>query len=167
MIDETKHLTDWAKKESDFRLKERIDDVKFQRDEIKKQKKTACIEEEALKVYKQRALDAMGSLKENALNITQKCIILRETRVGVDLVLDQVDKELRKEIQVIIGCRELLNKVLENCVEQIRRLRACIYLLDRDVANKEKSLQIDETNLKLRENQLEMKTYHGSIPLDP
>ncbi|XP_021696569.1 tektin-1 [Aedes aegypti] len=167
LIDETKFTTELNKNESDYRLKERIEDIRFRQDELKKQKKDAHIEEEALKVYKQRTLDAINTLQEIAVPICQKCVIMREMRQGVDLVLDDVDRELRKELDVINGAIELLHKLMEQGVEQLRRLRATIYLLDRDLSNKEKSVQIDEKNVELRHNQMGMKVYDGTVPLDP
>ncbi|KXJ69483.1 tektin-1 [Aedes albopictus] len=167
LIDETKFTTELNKNESDFRLKERIEDIRFRQDELKKQKKDAHIEEEALKVYKQRTLDAINTLQEIAVPICQKCVIMREMRQGVDLVLDDVHRELRKELDVMNGAIELLHKLMEQGVEQLRRLRATIYLLDRDLSNKEKSIQIDEKNVELRHNQMGMKVYDGTVPLDP
>ncbi|XP_053688785.1 tektin-1 [Sabethes cyaneus] len=167
LIDETKFTTELNKNESDFRLKERICDIKFRLDELKKQKKDAHVEEEALKVYKQRTIDAINTLKEIALPLTQKCIIMREMRQGVDLVLDDVDKELRQELDVINGALGMLHKLMDEGIEQLRRLRATIYLLDRDLSHKEKSIQIDEKNIELRHNQLGMHVYDGTVPLDP
>ncbi|XP_062540455.1 tektin-1 [Armigeres subalbatus] len=167
LIDETKFTTELNKNESDFRLKERIEDIRFRLDELKKQKKDAHIEEEALKVYKQRTLDAINTLREIAVPICQKCFIMREMRQGVDLVLDDVDRELRRELSVINGAIELLHKLMEQGIEQLRQLRAAIYLLDRDLSNKEKSIQIDEKNVELRHNQMGMKVYDGLVPLDP
>lgn len=131
------------------------------------QKKDASREEEALKTYRQRVLNAIEALKKKAEKICQKCIILRENRRGVDLVNDEVDKELKRELTVIVGCQTLLNKTLDETTEQIRRIRASIYLLDRDLSAKDKSLMIDETNLNLRPNQMGMSIYEGSKPLDP
>uniref|UniRef100_A0A182KDI9 Tektin-1 n=1 Tax=Anopheles christyi TaxID=43041 RepID=A0A182KDI9_9DIPT len=164
IIDETKHTTEEGKSEVDFRLKERIEDIQFRRDELQQQKKDAHIEEEALKVYKRRTIDAINTLREIAVPLCQKCIALRERRQGVDLVNDAVDRELRKELDVTEGGIALLEKVLDQCVEQIRRLRATIYLLDRDLADKDRSIKIDAKNLELRPNQMEMKIYAGRVP---
>lgn len=167
MIDETKQTTSRNKEETDYRLKERILDVEFRWNELKIQKRTAQKEEEALKLYRQRILIAIDSLREQAARLCSQCIIFRENRKGIDMVIDDVDLELRKEMEVITGCQQLLTKSLEECSEVIRTLRACMYLIDRDCANKEKSLSIDNQNLLLRENQMEMSVYEGSTPLDP
>jgi tektin-1 len=74
---------------------------------------------------------------------------------------------LRKERTAILSSLTALEKFLRETIEQIRKLRASIYLLDRDLANKESSLQIDQQNLVLRENQIDMKIYEGRQNLDP
>lgn len=91
---------------------------------------------------------------------------MRENRRSIDMVNDDADNELKREIIVITSCQAMLDKTLDETNEQIRRLRATIYLLDRDLANKSKAYQIDEANLSLRSNQQEMSVYEGSTPLD-
>lgn len=135
-------------------MKERLIDIKFLKDETQEQKSKACKEEEALKTYKQRLLNAIEMFRDKAIKICENCIILRGNRLSVDKVIDEVDQELNKELNVINGSLNLLNKTLEEASEQIRRIRCAIYMLDRDLSNKEKSLQIDETNLCMRQNKL-------------
>lgn len=84
-----------------------------------------------------------------------------------DNVDDDVERNLRKEREIILGSLTILEKLHADSVEQIRKLRATIYLLDRDLENKESSLQIDQQNLVLRENQIDMKIYEGNMNLDP
>lgn len=142
-------------------------DIQFLLDETMKQKKDGCREEEALKVYRQRLQNAIKFLKEMGVSICQQCIIIRENRLGVDMSNDEVEQELRHEILVFNSCREMLEKSLAESNEQIRRLRATIYLLDRDLSNKGRSLQIDEMNLSMRPNQQQMHIYEGALALDP
>jgi tektin-1 len=84
-----------------------------------------------------------------------------------DNVDDNVEKHLRLERETILASMAMLEKLHADTVEQIRKLRASIYLLDRDLINKESSLQIDQQNLVLRENQIDMKIYEGRMELDP
>jgi tektin-1 len=86
---------------------------------------------------------------------------------STDNVDDEVERNLRRERETILGSLNMLEKLHTETVEQIRKLRASIYLLDRDLANKESSLQIDQQNLVLRENQIDMKIYEGRVDLDP
>lgn len=144
-----------------------MDDIQFLIDEAMKQKKDSVQEEEALKTYRNRLLNAITFLKEMGVTICQKCIIIRESRLGVDMTNDEVDQELRREIVVIRSCQEMLDKCLKECQEQIRRLRATIYLLDRDLSNKSKAFNIDNQNLAMRSDQQQMHIYEGKTRLDP
>lgn len=46
--------------------------------------------------------------------------IIREKRVGIDLVHDDVQKELLKEVETIEGVQALLRRTLEQATEQLR-----------------------------------------------
>lgn len=120
-----------------------------------------------MKEYKNRIDYAIKSIESEPLVICQKCIVLREHRTGIDKVDDEVDKELRIELEINRNSIVHLEKVFSEIAEQIRRLRASIYLLDRDLLNKEKSLKIDQNNLILRENLIELQIYEGKNSLDP
>lgn len=49
---------------------------------------------------------------------------VREKRVGIDLVHDEVEQELIKEADIIQGVMALLTRTLEETTEQIRYGRA-------------------------------------------
>lgn len=70
----------------DHKLDEKIKDIEFNKGEIEKQRKEVCIEIDNLTTYNERIMDAMASLKEQALKICKKCLIFREGRLGIDLV---------------------------------------------------------------------------------
>lgn len=154
------------KRESDYRLKERLIDIKFLIEEAVKQKAAACAEEEVLKIIRGRIETGIKFLKEMGTVICEKCIILRNNRIKVDLTHDQVDMELKRELKVMSeGLALLINALAENN-EQIRRLRSTIYKLDRDLSNKARSYQIDESNLSLRVSQQHLSIYEGPVGLN-
>lgn len=93
------------KNETNHAIEERINDIEFQRTEVELQRKMVCLEIEALLTYKERIMDAMKSIQHEGLRLCQKCIILREGRLGIDLVHDDVEKELLKEAEVIKGAQ--------------------------------------------------------------
>lgn len=82
-------------------MKERLVDIQFLLDEVKRQKTEACKEEEALKVYRNRLLNTKKLL--DAEHITRQCISLREKRIGIDLVDDEVEHELKRELNTFDG----------------------------------------------------------------
>lgn len=68
----------------------------------------------------------------------------RENRVAIDLVHDDVEKNLLKEREVIQGVMALLHKTLEQTTEQIRIMRSKRYKLEKDLNDKFSALNIDE-----------------------
>lgn len=134
-------------------MRERATEIRFLCDELNKQKKTALLEIEAISTYRDRLQNGIDFLKVKSLSICQRCIVLREGRLSVDLCNDEVDRNLQREMKVIKGCQCLLNKTMAEATDQLRQLRSTMYLLDKDLAQKDKSLLIDEKNLRLRESQ--------------
>lgn len=103
--EKTKELAGINKAETDHNLDERIKEIEFRKIETEKQRKDVMLEVDALVTYKERIMDAMQSIKDEGLRICKKCIILREGRLGIDLVHDDVERELLKEIEVIEGAK--------------------------------------------------------------
>ncbi|KAF7402898.1 hypothetical protein HZH66_005165 [Vespula vulgaris] len=155
------------KEETDHRLKEKLEDIDFRKKELLRIRKEVLLEVDALSIYKERIMDALSSVKRNALIISEKCLVAREHRLGIDLVHDQVEVELLKECDVIKGAEILLTRILEQTQEQIRRLKATLYYMDHDLEDKENNLRIDKHNLTLKETSLNLSLYHGTARLDP
>ncbi|KOC67219.1 Tektin-1 [Habropoda laboriosa] len=155
------------KLETDHRLKEKIEDIEFRKKELLRIRKEVLFEIDALLIYKERIMDALSSVKKNALVICEKCLIFREHRLGIDLVCDEVDTELLKECDVVKGAENLLVRILEQTQEQIRRLKATLYYMDHELEDKENNLRIDKHNLTLKETSLNLSIYHGISRLDP
>ncbi|XP_034182718.1 tektin C [Osmia lignaria lignaria] len=155
------------KEETDYRIKEKLEDIEFRKKELLRIRKEVLLESDALLIYKERIMDALSSVKKNALVVCEKCLIFREHRLGIDLVRDDVEKELVKECEIIKGAESLLVRILEQTQEQIRRLKATLYYMDHELEDKENNLRIDRHNLTLKETSLNLSIYHGSSRLDP
>ena len=67
----------------------------------------------------------------------------RDNRVAIDLVHDDVEIQLLKEVEVIRGVQALLKKTLDESTEQIRLLRSANYHLNKDTTDKLAALRID------------------------
>lgn len=154
-------LAQLNKDETNHHFKQRIQEIEFRKRETEKIRKEVLLEIEALETYKERIMDAMPYIKTEALRICKKCIIMREGRLGIDLVHDDVEKELRKELDIIEGASALLTRTLEQANEQVRRLRSTIYFMDRDLEDKSNVLKLDNHNLLLNEHSLNLSIYHG------
>ncbi|XP_023311162.1 tektin-1 [Anoplophora glabripennis] len=167
LIDVVNEKTDLNKRDADHKLHEKIKDIEFNRDEINKQRKEVCMEIDNLNTYMDRLHDALNALKETAMRVCKKCLILREGRLGIDLCCDAIDRELKKEYQILEGSQNLLRRTLEQANEQVRRLRSTIYFMDRDLEDKGNVLKIDSQNCSLKETSLNLSIYYGFAPLDP
>lgn len=86
--------------------------------------------------------------------------------MGIDLVHDDVEKNLLKEREVIQGAGNLLDRILKETCEQIRKLKATLYHIDHDLENKESNLRIDRRNVTLKETDFNLSIYHGTSCLD-
>lgn len=69
--------------------------------------------------------------------------LCREKRYDIDLVHDNVQKELIKEIDIENGAHALLVRLLEQVKEQLRLNRKAKYNLEQDIKNKENAQNID------------------------
>lgn len=165
--EETGERADIMKATVDRRIDERIGDVEFNKNELQIQRNEIYSELEALSVYKIRVLDCLKSLQANALTIVRKCLMLRDGRLGIDLVVDEVEFALQQEITTILGGQSLLQRVLEQLNEQMRRLRSTRYLLDRDLQYKQAAIDLDKGNLSLKHTDLCLSIYEGYASLDP
>lgn len=91
----------------------------------------------------------------------------REHRLGIDLVHDDVERELLKEIETIEGVQAILRRSLEQTHEQIRRIKAQFYEIDRDLEDKNNAIKLDYTNSGLNETSLHLSLYYGRAKLNP
>ncbi|XP_013141490.1 PREDICTED: tektin-1-like [Papilio polytes] len=165
--EETAERAAIMKATTDRRIEERIGDVEFIKKELEIQRKEICLELEALSMYKTRLQDCLASLQINALTICRKCLVLRDGRIGIDLVVDDVEHALQQEITAILGGQSLLKRTLEQLNEQMRRLRSTRYLLDRDLQYKQGAIDSDTGSLSLKPTDLCLSVYEGYANLDP
>lgn len=165
--EETAERSEIMKATSDRRIEERLGDIEFNKNELMIQRKEITNELEALSMYKTRLQDCLAALQTNALNICRKCLMLRDGRVGIDLVVDEVEHALQREITTILGGQSLLKRALEQLNEQMRRLRATRYLLDRDLQYKQAAIDLDKGSLSLKPTDLCLSVYEGYSNLDP
>lgn len=78
--------------------------------------------------------------------------------MGIDLVHDDVEKSLLKEQKTIQEADNLLSRISEETCEQIRKLKAALRCIDRDLENKECNLHIDRCAASLKETDCNLST---------
>lgn len=168
VIDATRSKTDQCRTETDHRIKERIQNIKFLSDEIANRKREATIEEDTVKTYCKRIINAIKFIKDIQVKNDRQRKLLMEDGDAIKLINDPVDRELNRE-NVLLKCdQEKLEETLLRLVEQARLLRALIFALDSELLRKSTSLEIDKNNLDLKTNvetiQLKRPQLNGDDP---
>ncbi|XP_031429251.1 tektin-1 [Clupea harengus] len=135
----TKRMQEQASK----RLEQRIHDIKFWKLELDKKLDEVVHETENLITCQSRVHRALESCSE-PLRVTMQGLVEREKRVGIDLVHDEVEQELMREKEVIEGVAALLQRTLEQTIEQIRLNRSAKYYLEKDMQDKFQAEKIDD-----------------------
>lgn len=122
---ESDNHTRWTQHDSDTRMEERIDDVNTWKKALDKclsdtDEEIRCLERE--KERCERALEA----KKVPLDIALECLMLREQRIGVDLVRDPVEANLGK-----VRSKLITKLVLTNWgILILKRIRTANFVLN-------------------------------------
>ncbi|XP_072163428.1 tektin-1-like [Diadema setosum] len=151
LIDETDEATKKTQRDVNKKFEQRLDDVTYWKDELEKKLKDTKDEIEMLLAYKTRLQNALEACIE-PLSIVNQCLNFREGRIGIDLVHDDVEKNLLKERETIQGVMELLQKTLDQITEQIRIMRSRRFYLEKDLKDKFGALSIDQNCRELRDD---------------
>lgn len=166
LIDTVRAQTEQCKIDSDYRIKERLQNIEYLLEEVSKQKSNTCLEEDALKSYCQRLMNALKYVIELGKKNAEQIQILEEKPDDICLTNDEIDKELKKEKDIIESSQNLLEKALAQASEQLRLLRASLHALDSQINQKTESLHIDQSNLTLNSNQKQLQ-YRPDFAMKP
>ncbi|BFZ04121.1 hypothetical protein BsWGS_07160 [Bradybaena similaris] len=131
------------------RLGERVQDIAFWKSQLNNEIGAMDTEMENLKEYKRICEKALADTA-NPLHISEECLLNRERRQGIDLVNDDVERSLIKEIQVIKKCQSKLRKVLEDAHIQLKMNRAAQHALEIDAKDKDHAQVLDDRMQQLR-----------------
>lgn len=161
-MDEVQWTTELNKNEVDRRLQERVEDIKFLREELQLKKRDAVKEEEALKVFRQRAqkaISAIWTLKEISAEVQD----IRQENIYAKGAIDVADRAVSNELRLFEFSLQGLNESAKNVDELIRKLRQCIYELDGDLKYKDEVQELEELCVNLKESQLNLKLRDGEF----
>ncbi|XP_041347663.1 tektin-1-like [Gigantopelta aegis] len=172
LVDESKRLADETEKRSEKsqrdvnkKLQQRIDDIKYWKKELDDKLDGITTETDNLGAFKNRVEKALEATEE-PLHIARQCLANRERRKGIDLVHDDVQKELIKEVETLEGVQALLNRTLEQATEQIRLNRKAKYLLEKDLKDKFSAVSIDEYCENLKNNSADIRFKDGVAKIE-
>ncbi|XP_056018861.1 tektin-3-like isoform X2 [Ostrea edulis] len=125
------------------RLGERLGDIQFWKTEVHHETDNMITEINALQEAK-RVLEKALAETENPLHISQECLYHREKRQAIDLVHDNPERELIKEVDIIKRCQEKMRNTVERANVQLGLCRAAQHELEKDAGDKFVAQSLDE-----------------------
>lgn len=172
LVEESKRLKEETQKRQEKsqadvqkKLQQRIDDIKYWYKELDDKLAGLVKEIDNLIAFKTRVDKALQATEE-PLHIARQCLANRERRMGIDLVHDDVQKELLKEVETLEGVQALLQRTMEEATEQIRLNRKAKYLLEKDLKDKFQAQDIDTYCENLRNNSAEIHFKDGCTKIE-
>jgi len=143
------------------RLGSRVNDITFWKDELVKEMREMDNEIDNLKEHK-RVLEQAYQNTKNPLAIAEECLLQREKRVGIDLVHDDPEKNLTREVKVITSCQNKMKNLIQKSHIQLKMNRAAQHACEKDAKDKFHSQNLDDRMHGLR-NQSGTIGYHPGI----
>ncbi|XP_077021720.1 tektin-1 [Tamandua tetradactyla] len=166
LVDEIGKTTRKSQSDVNKKLEQRLEEIRFWKKELDDKLEQLVCETEDLLTFRTRLEKALESLKE-PLHISQMCLTYREKRVGMDLVHDETEQELVKEVETIHGVSALLTRTLEEVSEQIRLNRSAKYNLEKDLKDKFVALTIDDICFSLNNNSPNIRYSENVVRVEP
>jgi len=143
------------------KLGERIGDIQFWKNEVNNETDNMITEIESLNRAK-GVLEKALAETENPLHIAQECLYNREKRQGIDLVHDNVERELIREVDTIKRCQEEMRKLIQDSNNQLALDRSAQHELEKDGGDKFNALKLDGTCHGMRDTSRGI-AYHDGI----
>jgi len=156
LIEDAKIRVDKEQTEVDVKLQLRVGDVEFWKGEL--DNKLAQLKEEIEEAVNLKIrVDGEGRSITEPINISQQCIVYRGGRQGCDLIRDEVDDNLERELEQLKTSQGLLGQTSQQMAEQVRLLKKCKFLIEKDHSEKEMAVQVDEVAKGIKVTSLNAK----------
>ncbi|KAM5274856.1 tektin-3 [Ctenodactylus gundi] len=146
-------------------LGERVNDIGFWKSELTHELDEMIGETNALTNIKRRLERALMET-EAPLQVARECLFHREKRMGIDLVHDEVETELFKEVDAILCCQERMKLHLDKAIAQLACNRAAHHELEKDLSDKQAALRIDDKCHHLRSTSDGVSYFRGVERVD-
>jgi len=162
---ETDNQTKWDQHSNNVRLGDRIDNIRQWKELLEKtladtDKEIADLSD--AKELTEQALEA----KNLPLDVSIECLTLREGRQGIDVVQDEAENQLHKEVEVIEGIKKALQQKIGDAFEQLCILQEARQQLQADLQDKNIALgiDVDQYNLTDRSPNISFKPDSLRVP---
>ncbi|EDL96225.1 similar to hypothetical protein FLJ32871 [Rattus norvegicus] len=146
-------------------LNQRVCDIGFWKSELCYELDRLLTESNSMDTLKRR-LECAAEEMNNPLQVALECLYNREKRIGIDLVHDNVEKNLIREVDLLKCCQDQMRKLAKRIDFQIRDNRDAQHALERDIEDKSSSQYIDESCFNLRNTSDSISFFHGMEKFD-
>ncbi|KAH9504014.1 Tektin-3 [Bulinus truncatus] len=143
------------------RLGERVNDINFWKNELNLETDNMINETNQLQEAK-RILEKFLAETENPLHLAKECLYHREKRQSIDLVHDNPEKALIKEVDVIKRCQDKMRGLVDKANVQLSLNRASQHELEKDSIDKFVAEHLDTACHNLR-NTSRGLAYHDGV----
>ncbi|KAM3592669.1 uncharacterized protein V6R79_023105 [Siganus canaliculatus] len=166
LMQDKEQLTRRTQENTSKNIGERLNDIVFWKSELSHEIDNMVTEIAALNEVKRRLERALAET-QGPLQVTQECLYHRERRMSIDLVHDDVEKGLIKEVELIKSCQERMRRHLDRAIAQLASNRGAQHELEKDISDKVSAQRIDGRCHHLRNTSDGIGYYRGIDRLDP
>lgn len=130
------------------KLKKRVNDLTSWQDKVNKTVNDMAEEINTLDKYREKLKSACQILMLPEA-ISRECLELRTQRYEPDLVRDDAEQELIKEVAIVGEIRRVFNETLAKVENQMLMNKAAKVAIESDWSDKDVTLKVDKRNLQL------------------
>ncbi|XP_050400773.1 tektin-2 [Patella vulgata] len=139
---ETDNQTKWDQHSNNVRLADRVDNIRKWKEIM--EKSLADLDKEIADLSEAKELTEQALEAKNLpLDVAIECLTLREGRQSIDVVQDDPENQLHKEVEVIEGIRKQLQQRVSDSFEQLCLLQEARQQVQADLQDKNIALGID------------------------
>ncbi|XP_036163707.1 tektin-5 [Myotis myotis] len=146
-------------------LGQRLSDIGFWKSELTYELERLLNENRGLDAVRKR-LECAAEEVNCPLQVALECLYHREKRIGIDLVHDNVEKNLIQEVDLLKCCQEQMRKLAQRIEIQLRDNRDAQHTVERDLEDKSSAQFIDEKCFNLRNTSDCISFFHGMEKVD-
>jgi tektin-3 len=157
--------TRFRQSEATRKLKHRLEQIEIWKDQLLREAYLNQSETELVQEHL-RIVELALSHTEKPLHIAEECLAHREKRYDIDLVKDDVEVALVKEIALIKRCQEKMLKMIERAKVQIKMNRAAQHALELDMKDKTHAQRVDDRVYQMKNNSADLGYFPGIETVD-
>lgn len=140
---DTDSITNWGQHDNTTRLFDRMQDIVAWKDKLEQTIADTDEEIAQLTSHKERCETALSNMN-TPFEVAHDNLATRSIRVSIDLVDDEVNQELTKEVEVIDGIKEKLKQKVNEAFQQLCALQDAYNAMCEDLADKMHCLDVDQ-----------------------